>query len=165
MKHFIPNQRYSIWHSYFASYSNAMRNKDWNICPNCGLPNIPERRICKRCRIYLHSVLPQFEPHTNDTGKLYRDTAHQRTLFLSPNYLEYDTPQIGVRAAWSTVWHISHAFLEDYLYFSQTPLTVRLREDARIATLEERRIPLRGFGYTRGSPLAQDLRRYAPQLR
>jgi len=75
------------------------------ICPNCGLENIPERRICKRCRTSLADLRqPSLPPAATDaTGTLYVSPDQHHVLLIVPQYLEYGGPGITIRTSWDNI--------------------------------------------------------------
>src|SRR5688500_17845086 len=91
-----------------AAGSIPMDTSQWPKCPNCGLPNIPERQICKRCRSDLRQagIPTPSVPYTEVTGTLYISKDAHHRLLVSPHYLEYCGPSITLRTAWVNIERI-----------------------------------------------------------
>ena len=139
----------------------------WQRCPNCGRPNIPERRICKRCRTALPLPSEPLAPPaaTGVTGKLYTAPETRQLLFLVPYYLEYTCPRLTIRTVWENIGAIRGAQTEDYLWLKQPAVLKRNYVPGRIMDAwGEQTIPLRCFGYPTNQELLADLQRFAPQL-
>lgn len=141
----------------------------WKTCPYCGLQNISERRICKRCRGDISgSLTPPLIPATEETLTMYSDESGKRLFTFSPHWLEYAAPDIAFRTHWSNLTTIHRALWEYHLYMFKEPEILRagLRHMSRNGetTFLARRVGLNGFGFPENKTLCADLRRYAPQL-
>lgn len=78
-------------------------------CPECGLPNIIERSICKRCRAPLRPettapILPRV--YTDITGMLY--LAEGYLLGIYPHMLTYETDGYFFEVPWDKTRRIQH---------------------------------------------------------
>ena len=92
--------------------------------------------------------------------------SRKTTLVLAADGLEYNTPNLSIRTSWANVAKLIDDPLTPRLVLHQ-PVTV----DAHTAAARPlapsaggRAIPLRMFGYARGSALGRDLARRAPHL-
>lgn len=94
--------------------------------------------------------------------------ARRTSLVLAPDGLEYHTPNLTLRTAWDNVERLVDEPLAPRLVLRRPVLPDLHTRTARARVAERpaagRVVPLRLFGYARGSQLAQDLRRYAPHL-
>lgn len=135
-------------------------------CPRCGLPNIVERYICKRCRFDFNApIQPRLAPATDVTGRIYRDRAGTTVLFLTADLLEYGAPDIRLRTLWDNVRAITTQRGAHVLALTY-PAQHNLSYSAGVAfdNPRFRRIPLWPFGYPDNHALHRDLLSYAPQL-
>lgn len=135
-------------------------------CPRCGLPNIVERYICKRCRFDFNAPIQlRLEPATDVTGRIYRDRAGATVLFLTADLLEYGAPDITLRTLWNNVRAITTHRGAPVLVLTY-PAEHNLPYSAGVAFDDRRfrRIPLWPFGYPDNRELHRDLLNYAPQL-
>ncbi|MFN8500802.1 hypothetical protein [Kouleothrix sp.] len=94
--------------------------------------------------------------------------ARRTSLVLAASGLEYHTPNLSLRTSWENVERLVDEPLAPRLVLSR-PANVDLHtRSARVRAGDGpaagRAVPLRLFGYTRGSQLDQDLRRFAPHL-
>src|SRR5689334_3072323 len=103
--------------------SIPMDTSNWPKCPSCGLPNIPERTVCKRCRAKLTGVPDPPAAATDVTGTLYTSSDAHQQLFLSSPALEYRGPGISIRTAWGNIESLRTDDVEAYLWL-RTPATV-----------------------------------------
>jgi hypothetical protein len=142
-------------------------SSQWTKCPNCGLPNIPERQICKRCRSELRQALIPTLPavYTEVTGTLYTSADAHHLLFVSPSCLEYHGPGATIRTAWSNVVSIRADGAEEYVWLNEPAAVTMFRSaDPAMDAWLERTVPLHCFGYPSNPDLMGALRRFAPQI-
>jgi hypothetical protein len=149
-----------------SSYgSSPMDTAQWPKCPACGLPNIPERTLCKRCRTMLTGTPTQPAAATESTGTLYTSADAHHRLFVSLPALEYVGPGITLRSAWANIDSLRGDGVEEYLWLrtSATITLVRSR-DPTLDTWREHTVPLRCFGYPTNVDLLTDLQRFASHI-
>jgi hypothetical protein len=151
-----------------AISSFSVTTSDPWICPNCGLENIAERHICKRCRISLAQLRQPLLPPaaTDTTGTLYISPDQHHCLLIVPQYLEYGDPGVTIRSTWNNIQSIRTDTAEDYLCLSSPAATkMILSGDAVVDAWMAQTIPLRCFGYPVNQSLLTNLQQFAPSLR
>lgn len=142
------------------------------LCPHCGLPNIPERSICKRCRQPLLDTGPaQQAASTGDTSAIFHDHVGSRMLIFSPTALEYDAPGVRFAAPYWNIKSIDRTLMSYMMnmYFNPNNTDFRQWEQRLrppISASEPIRysIPIAGFGYPQNIQLHAELRRRMPWL-
>jgi hypothetical protein len=147
--------------------SPPMDTSQWPKCPTCGLPNIPERSVCKRCRATLRfsSVLAPPTAATQATGRLYTSADAHHQLFVSSSFLEYAGPGITIRTAWGNIDSLRVDRVEAYLWLRVSATVVLIRSsDPTLDAWREHTVPLHCFGYPANSDLLADLRCFAPYI-
>lgn len=148
-----------------SAVSPPMDTSQWPKCPACGLPNIPERTLCKRCRAPLTGPVPQPPVATDVTGRLYTSADAQHHVFVRASCLEYAGPAITICTAWGNIQALQAEGAQVYLWLGR-PATVRqIRScDHLLDAWHAHTIPLHCFGYPSNRALLADLQRFAPQL-
>ena len=134
-------------------------------CPECGLPNIVERSICKRCRAPLRPettapILPRV--YTDITGMLY--LAEGYLLGIYPHMLTYETDGYFFEVPWDKTRRIQHDRHGQYvlaLGYGPHLAAVNHPTTGYLATMQ---IPLSPFGYPHNDELRRELFRVARHL-
>jgi hypothetical protein len=102
-------------------------------------------------------------PMMGDTCRLYRAKNGREFLLVADTYLEYASGYTLMRTPWDNIKSLTNGWTGCYLLLRRPSIIPANGYDLR-NEFNNRVIPLGPFHYTDNSPLARDLRRFAPHL-